>query len=180
MAQFNKKQKLTIFKDKPDEEKKKLLLQMISQAQAADVAKTRIRLSLRENDQENIERIVCPEIYANKQIDNNTIVEKEENKNELKVNYSFFGLIILLVIISIGFGYIIYKDFADSRFDLKQDITILKECNKRTEETFRRIENIIFEYKEDIKDNVDKIRNLETKVSIIEQVIKDNKNNVKH
>lgn len=180
---IDKKPRLVIFGEKSDKDKKELLLQMISQAQAADVAKTRIRQALKENNQERVERFICPEIYTESpdgcQEHVPPVNRNGYQKNNGKNFIGYWISTIASVVAICGFIYMVYENNYKDQRVLDQDITVLKEVCKKNSDTISKIEDMFVEMQKDVKNNTLKLGNLEVRLSIIEQQIKDQNKNGK-
>ena len=111
-------------------QEKDLLIFLMQEAQKADVAKTRIRQALRENNQEEVEEYLCPEIYGKKK-------EKKSLSHHLRVGAAIIGCLFPII----GFIYKIQRDANIDRRYLSNKVVTIEERSQRNSKTLERIED---------------------------------------
>lgn len=123
------KKDLQITNSMSKDKKEDLLIFLMQEAQKADVAKTRMRQALRNNNQEEVEEFLCPEIYTKK------------NNKKSWISYAKIVAPIIGCIFTIGgFFYKMQRDINLDRTHLSSQVATIEERSQRNAKVLDRIE----------------------------------------
>lgn len=144
------KQKLILLEDDPDK-KEEFLLELVKEAQIADVAKTRIRQSLKLNHREEIEKYLCPEIYDN----------TNHEKKSRKITISFILSLAASAAAIFGFFYTVYQDKNREQKEMLNKVTIMYEKIRTLEVGLNNNDSRVYR-------NLERIQDLDKRLFLLE------------
>jgi hypothetical protein len=179
-----------IYKDNDREKVKDFILGILGEAQNADISKTRMRQSLKDENQEEVEKFLCPELYSKKDYRSDRDIEREEREREREreerelknkkddIDNKRKWLLAWVAIVglfftAVSFGYTIWSNGHNEQIAFVRELAQFKEGTSSLTESLNKIEEAIPKIGEKIELFSPRLSSIETEVKGVKEYIID-------